>query len=213
MRVLELFCGTKSVGRGFERAGHHVVSLDCDPKCSPDICCSLLEWDYRARFEPGHFDVVWSSPPCTMYSVARSNAKTPRDLVGADALVRRTLEIIEYLQPKWWFMENPATGLLKKREVVEGLPWVDVSYCSYGRPFRKWTRLWNNCSHFVPRPLCDGQTCPSVLQGNGRHLVTAQRGPGMNAAGTRRANDNLTLDQLHALPPALVDEVVQACSY
>ena len=212
MRTLELCCGTKSVGRGFQRAGHEVVSLDCDRKCAPDICCSLLDWDYKARFQPGDFDVVWSSPPCTQYSVARTTAKTPRDLEGADALVRRTREIIEYLQPRYWFIENPATGLLKTREVVAGLPFKDVSYCQYGRPFRKWTRIWTNCERWQPRPLCDGQ-CPSVLAGDGRHLVSAQRGPSLLSDGTRRAGDRLTPDQLHALPPELVDEIVAACSH
>jgi hypothetical protein len=212
MKVLELFCGTKSVGRGFQRAGYEVVSLDADRKCSPDICCSILDWDYRAAYEPGTFHAVWASPPCTMYSIARSHAKIPRDLEGADALVRRTLEIIDYFKPRWWTIENPATGLLKKRDVVAGLPFKDVTYCSYGRPLRKWTRVWTNMAHWNPRSLCDGVTCPSVLQGEGRHLVSAQRGPAMTADGGRRAGDRLTLEQLHALPPQLVDEIVAACS-
>ena len=205
MRVLELFAGTQSVGKGFKRRGHQVLSLDLDPKSHPDICTDILAFDYQA-FEPGAFDVVWASPPCTQYSKARTTGP-PRDLEGADKIVQRTLDIIKHLRPRCYFLENPQTGLLKTREVVRGIPYRDITYCSYGRPFRKLTRVWTNCEAWRPRPICDGQTCPSIL--NGRHLQTAQRGPGM-VGGARMGNDDIKLDMLHALPPALVDEIVLA---
>jgi hypothetical protein len=46
----------------------------------------------------------------------------PRRLDEGDALVRKALEIIAYFDPPAWFMENPHSGLLRKREVVAGLP-------------------------------------------------------------------------------------------
>ena len=52
-RLLELFCGTKSVGRAFEAAGWEVVSLDIVSKFEPTILCDIRSWDY-ATF-PGHF--------------------------------------------------------------------------------------------------------------------------------------------------------------
>ena len=65
-RLLELFCGTKSVGRAFERFGWDVVSLDNDPDANPDILCDIMDWDCRVFREPPDF--VWASPPCTHYS-------------------------------------------------------------------------------------------------------------------------------------------------
>ena len=53
----------------------------------------------------------------------------------------RTLEIIQELRPRFWALENPATGLLKLRPFMAGLPWQDVSYCTYGYPHRKLTRI------------------------------------------------------------------------
>ena len=69
MRLLELFSGTKSIGRAFEALGWQVTSLDSDPQSQPTICEDVLKWDYRA-FQPGHFDLVWASPVCTEFSRA-----------------------------------------------------------------------------------------------------------------------------------------------
>ena len=79
---------------------------------------------------------MWASPPCTHYSKARTAAKTPRDLEGSDAIVQKTLEIIDYLKPLLWWLENPGTGLLASRPVVQGVPFKRVTYCSYGYPDR-----------------------------------------------------------------------------
>ena len=203
MRILELFSGTGSISKVFLEKGHTVVSLDLDPKSDADIVEDILKWNYKI-FGRGDFDIVWASPPCTMYSVARTKAKTPRDLTGADAVVARTLEIFEYFHPMWWFMENPQSGLLKTREVVRGLPYKDVTYCSYGAPFRKKTRVWTNCTVWTPRPLCDKKTCHAVV--DGRHQKTAQRGP----CGGRGSSDACKLAELHAIPRELVLEIEAA---
>ena len=58
-RLLELFCGTKSIGRAFEAAGWEVVSLDIVSKFEPTILCDIRSWDY-ALFPPGHSG--WTLP-------------------------------------------------------------------------------------------------------------------------------------------------------
>ena len=110
--------GTGSVGRAFEARGWEVTSLDSNPKARPSICCDILQWDYKA-FEPGHFDMVWASPYCTEFSIALK--KRPRNLPVGDALVLKTFEIIDYLKPRWWAIENPSTGRLKTRPYMQGL--------------------------------------------------------------------------------------------
>ena len=52
LRLLELFCGTKSISRAFE--------VDIVSKFEPTILCDIRSWDY-ALFPPGHFDMVWAS--------------------------------------------------------------------------------------------------------------------------------------------------------
>ena len=160
MPLLKLFAGTQSIGKAFRELGWQVVSLDIDPKSGADIITDILAWDFRA-YDTGHFDAIWSSPCCTHYSRARTCAKTPRDLEGADALVRRTLEIIMHFDPIVYGFENPASGMLKDREVVAGIPFKDVSCCMYGYPYRKYTRIWSNSEEWQPRPKCsmDRTTC------------------------------------------------------
>ena len=86
-RLLELFCGTKSVGRAFEAAGWEVVSLDIVSKFEPTVFCDIRSWDYTTF--PGHFDMVWASPVCTEYS--RALTTRPRRLLEGDALVLSAL--------------------------------------------------------------------------------------------------------------------------
>ena len=135
MRLLELFSGTNSVGKEFPG---EVVSLDIVGR--PTHKTDILEWDYTngEKYLPGHFDMIWASPPCTQYSSARVKANTPRDLVGADSLVNQVLVIIDYFQPGYWFIENPWGGMLRRRSVVSMLPAPKkVSYCKYGAPYQK----------------------------------------------------------------------------
>ena len=204
-RALFLCSGTGSVGKPFRESGWEVVDVDRDGRFGAEVVVDILTWDYKAAYPQGHFDVIWASPDCTQYSRARTTAKTPRDLEGADRLVAKCREIIEYFQPGRWFVENPDTGLLKTREVVAGLPFVRVDYCMYGAPYRKRTRIWTN-ANWTPR-LCDRSHLV-----DGRHRKTAQRGDGRLADGGLRADDRCTLDELHALPRALCEEILALCS-
>ena len=148
MLIWDICFGTNSVSNVWRSARPEALTLDIDPKCMPDICTGLMTWEYTDfSLEPPDF--IWCSPPCTHYSRARTKAKTPRDLIGSDAIVQRCLDIIHFWRPKYWVLENPQTGLLKTREVVQGLPFKDVDYCMYGAPHRKRTRLWTNCNSHV----------------------------------------------------------------
>ena len=174
------------------------MNVDWDRKHGPSHCVDIMTWE--CPYPPGWFDVVWASPDCTQYSRARTNAKTPRDLVRADALVARCLELIRFLCPRLWFLENPDSGLLKSRAVVAGLPYVRVDYCMYGAPYRKRTRIWTNAD-WKPK-LCDRSHLV-----DGRHEKTAQRGP---CNRTDKA-DRFTRDELHRLPVALCREIFEVC--
>ena len=196
MRIWDICSGTGSVSNIWKQNGHETLTLDVDPKCQPDICEDIMTWEYT-DFSLEYPDFIWCSPPCTHYSIARTKAKTPRDLQGSDAIVQRCLDIIYFWRPKYWVLENPQTGLLKTREVVQKLNFKDVDYCMYGAPYRKRTRLWTNCHTWTPKPLCDHSS----------HPMTAQKGPSKRK-GNLIQHDNWSLQRLHSVPESLTRELM-----
>ena len=187
--------------------------MDIEPTFKPTIVADLREWDPRV-YPPRYFDCVHASPPCTEYSCARTTAKKPRDLEGSDALVQRTMEMMQYLQPLCWIMENPWTGLLRKRPFMEPLePRMRViSYCKYNYPYRKRTSIWSNLNQFwTIRPkCCAAAPCEKMVEG--KHPATAQQGPSRNKDGSLKENDCFSVQQLYAFPPELADELAQAAT-
>ena len=198
MHMLNLCSGTGSVSKAFVRGGWEIVDVDWDPRHTPTHCVNIMSRE--CPYPPFFFDVIWCSPDCTQYSRARTTAKTPRDFDKADALVQRCLDLVGYLKPGLWFLENPDSGLLKTRSVMNDLPYVRLDYCMYGSLYRKRTRIWTNAV-WQPK-LCDRRHLV-----DNKHLKTAQRG----GRGTWNSHDTFDRDQLHALPKALCDEIVEVC--
>ena len=174
------------MGRAFAQLGFEVVSLDSDPEAGATHTCNVLDF-YYMHYPPGHFDVVWASPPCTHYSRARTTGG-PRDLEGSDRLVAKTLEIIAYFKPTCWAFENVGSGLLPKREIVQGLHCSYLTYCKYADTdfpkYRKLTAIWHNLP-WTPIPVCcRASRCAHIV--DGRHPVSAQRGPTRNHSPQER---------------------------
>ena len=130
------------MGRAFAELGWEVISLDVDPGAEPTICADVCSWEPMPMFAPGYFDMIWASPPCTEYS--RALTRRPYRLEEGDRTAIRTLKLIRDLRPRFWCIENPQTGLLKRRPFMANLQWSDVTYCKYGYPYKKATRLWHN---------------------------------------------------------------------
>ena len=154
MRVLELFSGTGSVGKVCKKLDYEVVSVDMIMEA--DHKCDIMTFDYK-KYPIDHFDMVWASPPCTEYSylqncwigrIRKGELYTKEimenDMIEADKLVLKTLEIIEYFNCEYWFIENPR-GRLKDRTIMENKPFYIVDYCKYSDwGYKKTTYIWTN---------------------------------------------------------------------
>ena len=167
MKLLELFAGSRSVGKVAERMGMKVISSDINNFENISYVKNILEFDFNELdFKP---DIIWASPPCTAFSVAAMGhhwgggyeayiPKTESALLGIQ-IAKKTLEIIEYYKPKYFFIENPR-GLLRKMDFMQKLPRKTISYCQYGDSRMKPTDIWTNNWLWIPRPICkNGDAC------------------------------------------------------
>ena len=168
MNVLELFCGTKSVGKVCDKLGWDSVSVDLEKKFNPTHVCSIMDFDYK-QYPKDYFSIVWASPPCTNYShlqncfmgrmrkgVIYTKEIQEKEMLEDDKLVLKTLEIIKYFNPHYWFIENPASSRMKDRPFMKDLNNYVVDYCMYSDwGYRKRTRIWTNRTDFEPK-LCNG---------------------------------------------------------
>ena len=196
VRVLELFSGTRSVGKCCDKLGWESISLDIIAKFKADHVCDIMDFDYK-QYPKDYFDIVWASPPCTQYSKAKSQGV--RDIEGANKIVLKSLEIINYFDCEYWFLENPQTGKLKDQEFMKDLPYVDCDYCRYGLPYRKRTRVWTNKE--VQLLTCNKE-CGSYV--DGRHIGSC--GTGGQGQGHKKSYSNRTYDKLekYAIPEDII---------
>lgn len=211
MRLLELFSGTHSVGRVASSLGLDVVSLDLH---DADINTDIMTWDHEAAYPPGHFDMVWASPPCETFSIARRsnigrNGHTRESMdddmlrVGVP-LLRKTREILGHLDPVAWFVENPQTGRMKDFWEADAF-YYDVDYCRYSDwGFRKRTRVWTNVTGGFEPLLCDRGACGQTV--SGRHIRTCTGG----TSGQKGYGSGSVKKDRHKIPEELVRQLLLA---
>ena len=122
--------------------------------------------------------------------------------------MQHTLDILEYLTPKFYCIENPQTGKLKEQVFMYGLAYQDIDYCKYGMPYRKRTRIWNNIERWRPQPLCR-KDCEAMDAERKRHQQAAQRCP--NPKDPNKHNKkHWSAHELYRIPAPLVEEILQA---
>lgn len=170
MKVLELFAGSRSIGKVCDELGHEVFSSDWTPFDGIDYAVDINQFDTsKVPFIP---DMIWASPPCTTFSVAsigkhwdmNRRPKTEDALMGLQIL-KKTIDLIDHfrtLNPHLiWYIENPR-GMMRRMDAFNILPHIrqTVTYCQYGDTRMKPTDIWTNNYDWNPRPACkNGMSC------------------------------------------------------
>ena len=172
MKVLELFAGTRSIGKAFEEKGHEVFSVEWDKSFENiDLYKDIYELQAKEILDKfGKPDVIWASPDCSSYSIAAISHHRKKEENGnlapvseyakfCDRVNQHTLNLIMTLSPKYWFIENPRGGM-RKMDFMHGLPRYTVTYCQYGDTRMKPTDIWTNHPDPKFKPMCkNGDPC------------------------------------------------------
>ena len=200
MKILELFAGTRSIGKAFEKRGHQVFSVEWDKRFENiDL--------YKDISKFGRPDVIWLSPDCTTFSIAAiSHHRIKNPVTGnldpksdyakfCDRVDQHCLELIKKLNPRFWFIENPRGGL-RKMDFMNGLPRYTVTYCQYGDTRMKPTDIWTNHPNPNFKPPChNGDPCHTP----------APRGAKTGTQGLKGSRER------SVIPPALCNHIVTIC--
>lgn len=131
--ILDLCGGTGAWSKPYKDAGYDVRVI------------TFPKHDVKKYTPPSNVYGILAAPPCTMFSMARTNAKTPRDLKGAMEIVNACLRIIAECQYKgnrlaFWALENPKARL----RWFLGKPVMTFNPYDFGDAYRKPTDLWGN---------------------------------------------------------------------
>lgn len=210
LRVLELFAGTRSISKAFEKRKHQTYSIEWN-KDFENI--SLYQDINKVTAEDiiklcnGVPDVIWASPDCTTYSIAgisHHRKKNPDsgnlDPISeyakfCDKTNKYVLNLINQLKPKIFFIENPRGGL-RKMDFMKDLKRYTVTYCQYGDKRMKPTDIWTNHPNPNFKPMChNGDDCHEK----------APRGSKSGTQGLKGAKER------SVIPEQLCEHIVNIC--
>lgn len=130
--ILDLCGGTGAWSKPYKEAGYDVRLI------------TLPQYDVFEYIHvlPENIYGILAAPTCTMFSLARTTAKTPRDFRGGMALVNACMAIIQEARIrgglKFWALENPM-GYLRQ---FLGKPPLTFDPSDYGASYTKKTDLW-----------------------------------------------------------------------
>ena len=119
MKLLELFAGSRSIGKEAEKQGYEVFSIDINNFKDIDLVIDILE--LKKEMIPFTPNVIWASPPCTYFSVASIGVhwfedhkpKTEEAKLGMEIL-NKTLSIFKWYPNALYFMKTQGVKCEKK---------------------------------------------------------------------------------------------------
>ena len=206
MRVLELFKGGGSISKYFkDKENIEVISLDILEKYKPTIVCDIMEFDYK-QFEPEYFDIIWGSPECKIFSVLqyswigrkwKDKNELNNEREKHSKFINKTIEIIEYLKPKYYFIENPCYSsiwdYIDDKKYLNS--YVIVDYCYFGYDYKKPTKILTN--KHLEHKRCKCEIHKSRIGITNEKLV--------NGTHKKQFKDTSDLIQRYSIPQQLLE--------
>lgn len=131
--ILDLCGGTGAWSKPYKDNGYDVRII------------TLPDYDVKTYHPPKNVYGVLAAPPCTMFSMARTVAKIPREMKNAMIIVEHCLRIIKECQQdgqrlKFWALENPKARL----RWFLGIPALTFQPFEFGDSYSKKTDIWGN---------------------------------------------------------------------
>ena len=163
MKCLVLFSGTGSIEKIFSKS-FECRGVDIDNHFKPFYNVDILKWDYKNDLDNWIPDYIRSSPVCKNYTPLKNKQRklTPnkKDLDFSLSLVKKTLDIIEYVQtlnPNLKYtIENPR-GYMRTLDCIKHIPRFTCNYCKYGFPYSKSTDFWSNIDLSDLKSCCNNK--------------------------------------------------------
>ena len=178
-KVLELFAGSRSIGKVADELGYDCFSTDINSFLDIDLVKDIA--DLNKKDIPFIPDIIWASPVCSAWSKTGwfhywdtkvySNSKlfvAKKEFAKESIeMIRKTIEIFSWFPNAVFFMENPQ-GLLYRHPVINNFVTYGLSnnlkrhlitYCQYGDNIMKPTHLWTNSNIFMPKRCNKGDSC------------------------------------------------------
>jgi len=161
IKLLELFAGSRSVGKVGEKKEMQVFSVDWTEYENIDLIIDIEDLQtFDVPFIP---NIIWASPDCKTYSISaistHRNGQDPKTqyALKCDNTNKHFINLIkEWLQinPKLvFFIENPR-GMLRHMDFMQEFNRHTVWYCQYGDDRAKPTDIWTNSKTWIPRQMC-----------------------------------------------------------
>lgn len=158
MRVLFYHAGADCLAQAFKDNSEEVIDILLDDDFVKIPFYSLDKgWDFEGlKSEYGDIDIILSNPNCKTYSTVGLPCHRLRDEITGRCIVPKTdlarrcdlwnsrfLDLIKFVNPKYFFIENPHANL-KYMPFMQGIPFYMVTYSSYGGKCWKRTDIFTN---------------------------------------------------------------------